>query len=89
VGCSTQALIGFTVLFFIVDGVWWLVTGHHSKQTGYVYLWLVAMIALENLGEFIVKWRDDAKETAETVKKLEKRFEELTELIEKMEYTRR
>lgn len=84
-GCSTQALIGFTVLFFIVDGAWWLVTGHRSTQVGYVYLWLVAMIALENVTDFIAKWRDDVKETAESIKKLEKRFEELAERVENVQ----
>ena len=80
-GCSTQALIGFTVLFAVVDGIWWLATGHHSKQAGWVYLWLVAMIALENASDFITKWRDDVRETAEMIKKLEKRFEKLMERL--------
>lgn len=91
-GCLGFTVIGGAVIFAITGGVWWLVAGRLPMEFVWCYLWtyfcLVAFFAWIAIDQRVERWRnererwrEEAKATAESVKQILHKLEDIERTI--------
>jgi hypothetical protein len=74
-----------SIVFAVVGGVWWLVTGHPPKELLYVYFSFCGVCALSPIEEYIHDRLKEIKETASTVTGINEQLREIADRLQAIE----
>jgi hypothetical protein len=81
-GCVGLAAVWGSIIFGVVGVVWWRIAGHRPPlELAGCYLAFVGFVAYCAIDSYINRWREQTKETAEGVRKILSRLDDLERTI--------